>query len=96
MMGYREPKNLIRKCTICGKEFAAKNANQWYCSQECRKEGERTKARQGTVKKVHRGMFYDVTEREKPKTNNMEKIAEMVKHDPFYGKHQAEEYRSKK
>lgn len=59
-----------RECPICGDLYQPTNPNQKYCSRECYKIAERRKPKQTT---------HYVSE-------NMRKIAEIVKDSPDYGK----------
>ncbi len=63
-----------RICTVCGKPFTAKRANQVICSDECahKKALERAKEAKDKAKEV--------------KVSNVDKIREMVKNDINYGK----------
>lgn len=83
-----------RICPVCETEFVPTNANQFYCSLECRRIGHNRGIR-GNPNPT-RGASFSIDAEPETHEDNMKAIADMVKNDPFYGQHQVEEMRRKK
>ncbi|MBR2740440.1 MAG: hypothetical protein IKD87_07195 [Oscillospiraceae bacterium] len=73
----------LRECPVCKKEFMPTSGSQIYCSFECKMEMQR-------IRKPKVGNAVRVTPPSKM-SDNMKKIAEMVKDDPRYGMKVAKE-----
>ena len=77
---WAENNKTPRVCPICEKEFMPKNPTQVYCSHECLLQGRRKRY----AKYAQKGNAVKVTSSSEL-SDNMKKIAEMVKDDPRYG-----------
>lgn len=72
-----------RECPVCKKEFIPTSGSQIYCSFECKLEMQK-------IRKPKAGNAVRVTPSSEM-SDNMKKIAEMVKDDPRYGMKVAKE-----
>ena len=86
--------NFTRICPVCHTEFQPTNAHQFYCSLECRKTGHNLGLRANP--NISRGAGFAIDAKPESHADNMQRIADMVKNDPFYGQHQLEEARRRK
>ncbi len=76
-------------CPICHTEFIPTNAHQWYCSPDCQKVGHNKGLRGDPGLK--RGAEFAMDAEPESHADNMKRISDMVKNDPFYGQHQVDE-----
>ena len=61
---------MIKKCKICGTEFEAKSNRACYCSDECKKEGEKIIEHERYLKRKEKGYDFNKFNRLNPDKAN--------------------------